>query len=298
MKRVLILTCALLLPMLDVMGQTANAPATRPGNPSAWQRYTAKGEEFSVTLPTLPAMSTSFRQSSPFERRWRERLFGAYADGVVYSIFSLEVESPQKALQRLANELQSRLGWDASTEQELTLNGFPGKQYLSRHPLGGTVQLFATKKHVYQVQAFGAPPENDGVRQFFSSLNFEKKLDGVDVVDGSGTPYEPVAEPESADASEKLFIGKEVDHKAIVIMKPEPSYTEGARQNQTTGTVVMKVVFSSTGDIVNMRIISALPYGLTDKAIEAAKKIRFIPAKKDGKFVSMWMQLEYNFNLY
>jgi len=37
---------------------------------------------------------------------------------------------------------------------------------------------------------------------------------------------------------------------------------------------------------------------LLERAIDAAKKIRFIPAVKDGKYVSMWMQLEYNFNLY
>jgi len=37
---------------------------------------------------------------------------------------------------------------------------------------------------------------------------------------------------------------------------------------------------------------------LTERAIAAAKQIRFVPAQKDGHAVSMWMQLEYNFNLY
>lgn len=32
--------------------------------------------------------------------------------------------------------------------------------------------------------------------------------------------------------------------------------------------------------------------------MEAARNIKFIPATKDGKPVSMSMQLEYNFNLY
>jgi hypothetical protein len=41
-----------------------------------------------------------------------------------------------------------------------------------------------------------------------------------------------------------------------------------------------------------------LPYGLTEKAIAAARQIRFDPATKDGHKVSMWMKLEYNFNLY
>ena len=81
-------------------------------------------------------------------------------------------------------------------------------------------------------------------------------------------------------------------------MKPEPMYTEEARRNNIGGTIVLKVLFSSDGSVVNIRAISALPYGLTDRAFEAAKKVKFVPAMKDGKFVSMWMQLEYNFNLY
>jgi hypothetical protein len=41
-----------------------------------------------------------------------------------------------------------------------------------------------------------------------------------------------------------------------------------------------------------------LPHGLTEKALSAARNIKFIPAMKDGKYVSMYIQLEYNFNLY
>ncbi|HEX6283216.1 MAG TPA: energy transducer TonB [Pyrinomonadaceae bacterium] len=44
--------------------------------------------------------------------------------------------------------------------------------------------------------------------------------------------------------------------------------------------------------------VQGLPYGLTENAVDAAKKIKYFPAIKDGKRVSMWMQLEYNFNLY
>jgi hypothetical protein len=45
-------------------------------------------------------------------------------------------------------------------------------------------------------------------------------------------------------------------------------------------------------------VVQGLPDGLTERAIEAARKIKFVPASKEGKYVSMWMQLEYNFNLY
>jgi TonB family protein len=96
----------------------------------------------------------------------------------------------------------------------------------------------------------------------------------------------------------KIFTGKDVTSKARLISKPEPQYTEEARKNQITGTVVLKVVFTSSGQVSNIRTVSGLPYGLTERAITAAKMIKFVPATKDGHQVSMWMQLEYNFNLY
>jgi TonB family protein len=96
----------------------------------------------------------------------------------------------------------------------------------------------------------------------------------------------------------RIFTGKDVTTRAKLLSKPEPQYTEEARKNQITGTVVLKVVFSSSGQVTNIQTMRGLPNGLTEKAIAAARQIRFEPATKDGHKVSMWMQLEYNFNLY
>lgn len=96
----------------------------------------------------------------------------------------------------------------------------------------------------------------------------------------------------------RIFSGKDVNSKARVLSKPEPQYTEEARKNQITGTVVLRAVFTSGGQVTNIRSISGLPYGLTERAIAAARQIRFTPATKDGRPVSMYIQLEYNFNLY
>jgi TonB family protein len=96
----------------------------------------------------------------------------------------------------------------------------------------------------------------------------------------------------------RIFSGKEVTSKARVLSKPEPQYTEEARKNQVTGTVVLRAVFTSGGQVTNIRAVSGLPYGLTERAIAAARQIKFSPATKDGHAVSMYIQLEYNFNLY
>ena len=65
-----------------------------------------------------------------------------------------------------------------------------------------------------------------------------------------------------------------------------------------TGTVILRVVFSASGEVINIHAIKGLPAGLTEKAIAAAHLIRFVPASRNGQRVSVYMQLEYNFNLY
>jgi len=95
-----------------------------------------------------------------------------------------------------------------------------------------------------------------------------------------------------------LLTGKEVSVKARVLSKPEPQYTEEARKEQITGTVVLRAIFAANGRVIGIRPLSGLPAGLTERAIHAARLIKFIPAMKDGKPVSMFVQLEYNFNLY
>ena len=106
------------------------------------------------------------------------------------------------------------------------------------------------------------------------------------------------AQEQKPVAVNHAYTGKEVDTKVIISKKREPKYTKEARANKVEGTVVLKVVFSSTGKVENIHVVSGLPFGLTERAIEAARKIKFKPAIKDGRPVSMWIQLEYNFNLH
>ena len=100
------------------------------------------------------------------------------------------------------------------------------------------------------------------------------------------------------DPSAKAYLGRDVTTKVRILAKPEPQYTEEARNHQITGTVVLRCVFAADGRVTNVVPIRALRYGLTRKAMNAAYGIKFIPATKDGHPVSMYMQLEYNFNIY
>jgi TonB family protein len=85
--------------------------------------------------------------------------------------------------------------------------------------------------------------------------------------------------------------------RVTILEKPQPETTPEARRNQVTGTVILRVTFLPSGVVENIRTIVGLPFGLTQQAIEAARKIKFRPATLDGRPVQKEQQVEYNFNL-
>jgi TonB family protein len=95
-----------------------------------------------------------------------------------------------------------------------------------------------------------------------------------------------------------IFRGDALTTKARILKRPEPQYTESARSAQISGTVIMRAVFAADGTVKNILVLQSLPFGLTEQAVKAARKIKFIPATKDGRAVSQFIQIEYNFNLY
>ena len=83
--------------------------------------------------------------------------------------------------------------------------------------------------------------------------------------------------------------------KALITYKPEPGFTEEARKNNVTGVVRLRAVLHASGAIQSISVVKGLPDGLTEKAIAAARQIRFEPAQKDGRKVSQYVILEYRF---
>jgi TonB family protein len=282
MKRILFLSCVLLLVGVDALAQ-----------PAPWKRYTIRGEEFSVMLPAPPAMDSRSQIVMRLGRGRQLRSLGAYADGLVFTVLSVGNTQTRESLDDyLEQEIFTHSSWDRSSQLELTVNGFKGKQYIAPDKVPGTMQIFATRNHIYRFHAFGATTDDARVRQFFSSIVLGGKSEGIPVNDGPGAAA--AATQDNANA----FNVKEVERRPFIAMKPEPRYTEEARQHEVSGSVILKMVFAADGTITNVQVAAGLPHGLTERAIEAVKKIRFIPAVKNGKFVATWMQLEYSFNLY
>ena len=273
-----------------LLASIVNAQTAQPPQSDSWVRYTVKDEEFSVTLPVEPSMKTSDVFIMRLKKSRLERVIEAKVGEVVYRVYVYENPKPRQSLKEFIAEQTDRSDLNLTFERELTIGKFAGQQYSSHdRDYPSTEQFFATDGRFYRFQVRGATAEHAAVQPFFSSVTLGKKPVAVEILESN--------EP-SPEATQTAFTGKGVDTKVRLLSKPEPVYTEEARSKGIAGTVVLKAVFRSSGKVTGIRVVQGLPFGLTERAIAAARKIKFVPATKEGKFVSMWIQLEYNFNLY
>ena len=251
-----------------------------------WLRYMVPGEEFSVGLPMEPSLKTSQVFVARVNKNRLERVLQARRSGLVYSVYIYENVKPRQSLEDFIAEQNADARLDPATERTVILGNSRGKQYASANTK--TVeQFFATEKRLYRFVVAGETNQSWRVTTFFSSIVIGKRPDGFEVLEG----------PSPDEGLEEVVLSNEVGQKPRVLRKPEPSYTVQAREKEIEGTVILRVIFSAAGRISNIRVVQELPYGLTEQAIAAARQIKFVPAVKDGKNVSVWMQLEYNFNL-
>lgn len=68
------------------------------------------------------------------------------------------------------------------------------------------------------------------------------------------------------------------------------SYTDEASQNKVEGKIVLEVVLCGDGRVSEIKVEERLPFGLTERAIEAMKGLQFQPALLDSKPVSVMIK--------
>ena len=84
----------------------------------------------------------------------------------------------------------------------------------------------------------------------------------------------------------------------ICLSCPQSVYSDVARAAKYQGTVTLSIVVTAEGEVTSIYVMKAAPFGLTTKAIEAAKHWRFERGKKDGKPVSVRVETESTFHFY
>lgn len=105
---------------------------------------------------------------------------------------------------------------------------------------------------------------------------------------------QPGQEPGDQKCDFPTYKGNEVDKKLRILDKPEPDFSAQERRQYAHQKIILTTVFCGSGVVTKIRVKSGISDRVNDKAIEAARKIRFLPGEKDGKKVSQWLIVEYH----
>ena len=68
-----------------------------------------------------------------------------------------------------------------------------------------------------------------------------------------------------------------------IIFKPNPVYTDEARNLNLQGEVLLEVLFGANGQLHVNRVVRGMGHGLDEAAIAAANKMRFKPALRNNQ---------------
>lgn len=127
--------------------------------------------------------------------------------------------------------------------------------------------------------------------------------------DMKSTPLEISYKVEESDADDDK--SKNVDEDAdktmsensndlplTIFEKVKPSYTNRAREKNERGKVRLKVEFGKDGLVKRVILVKGLKFGLNEKAINAARLLKFLPPEKSGIPYTVTKFVEYNFDIY
>jgi len=84
---------------------------------------------------------------------------------------------------------------------------------------------------------------------------------------------------------------EEVDVRPSTIKKVPPRLTITAERASAHGEILLNVLISETGDVLNVKLVKGVSktLGMNEEAIKAVKEWKFSPAIKSGKRVKVWM---------
>jgi TonB family protein len=83
----------------------------------------------------------------------------------------------------------------------------------------------------------------------------------------------------------------------VLLSLTQPEYSDDARKARVQGTVELLIVVNADGTVLFDNVRKSLGYGLDQKAIDAVKRWKFAPGRKDGLAVATYVSVLVNFSL-
>lgn len=92
------------------------------------------------------------------------------------------------------------------------------------------------------------------------------------------------------------IVGAGQDTRLKILEQPKPELPQNHLTTDIQGTVVLRIQFLDFGEIGEITPMQTLPSGLTERAVLAARKIKFEPEMKDGKPVTVVKEIRYYYS--
>lgn len=280
-----------------------------------WIRVQSDNGEFSVEVPAkykFVADKDGFQVSNGETNYSLEnmRMLNAYAEKTLISFESYKAK--KAALDVIRDDDDD----NGKTSEIKLADGLRIKQILTKTDKFYVVrQYFHSEDYIYILTAASRSGETATSKRFLDSLVYKSlsaDKTGNNLISGA-IPFsslntsrieidenpEPIKKP---DASVKSPLPKKApDVNALpvtIIISQRPSYTDAARMKGVTGTIKMRATFSADGHIPKIGFLTKLQDGLLRQAFFAAVRMKFLPAEKDEKQVTVTKMVEYGFSLY
>ncbi|HLM00210.1 MAG TPA: TonB family protein [Pyrinomonadaceae bacterium] len=324
------LTCILLTCAAVAQEEKTNTKTV----PVRWERYRAKERNVSALFPKLPVLLSDYSKTCFGEESVQ---YVAYAENSVFTLkvtFKVKPDRycPQKK-EFSGKNFEERLREIRDLEgekKEIPLRA--GDKATAKFAGKNWIRAFfndSKNNRWFELYVAGRDLNKPAVDNFLESLKIGQQADGIEIGEGAPINYGDAAEPEQKEAAKtnsggSVSVGSPsngsgsgiwdetgvgdgsqtksgqsvVTEPVFIVFKPRAKYTDAARTNNIQGTVRLRVTFLANGGIGSIAVVSALADGLTEQAVAAARKIFFLPSRRNNVNFSVIKIVEYRFALY
>lgn len=306
------------LPPLIIALAVIMVLASRPtSGQSPWSWVTVKppGENFSVRMPKQP------RTEQIDMSNLAGTAYSATGGSIYYTVKSIRARgggTPRSRLDDFIAKYRETLSSDVrlTDGHPVYLSGFVGQQYRIGGPSGrGLVRIYSTGQHIYVLEVAGGDEQDAPVSWFLDSFTITEPPPAPAPEQPSprgGGTREPIRDPQpfppvslsarcecdpSGNPAGQTGADSALTRDAIICTKGDLELTDEAVKHQFSGDVILEVELLKEGAVGGIKVVQSQPYGLEQKAVEAAKQYKFCPALEDGQPVTQIMTLTCTFTV-
>lgn len=309
MKKLIVVAALMLVFTSSAFFQTENKrlqvvpQAKNIGVPISWEYYRNSARKVSVSLPKLPVVTEEMSICSQLNII----NYTVYADDAVYGVKMISKlnekipffcsparEFSEKSLLFRINEIKNA---NPAVKSEIVKLGELEAHFIKTDPMNYWLINDFERNQWIELWTVNIHESTEVVKDFVKSIRIGDKVAGKEI--GEGSPITLGDLNDANNLQEKAGSNGEGATSSVrFLIKPASKYTNEARKKNLQGSVLLRVTFLSNGGIGGISVAQELKYGLTEEAIAAAKKIIFLPARRNGIKYSVTKTVQYNFSIY